>query len=108
MGLVLGRQVGEPFAGKQTYLDLLGIEIERKFLAAMDPSDPYDSSGITVQDRVNELARKRETIKDVGGDGGIWVHQTLSEQDQIGFFDRMKVSGELEALRWARTRQTKP
>jgi hypothetical protein len=108
MGLTLGRQVSEPFAGKPTCLDLLGIEIEKKFLAAMDPASPYGSSGITVQDRVNELARKRETIKDVGGDAGIWVNQALSEQDQISFFDRMKVSGELEALRWARTRQTKP
>jgi hypothetical protein len=108
MGLALGRQVSEPFAGKQTCLDLLGIEIEGRFLAAMDPSSPYDSSEIAVQDRINELARKRKTIKDVVGDGGIWVNQALSEQDQISFFDRMRVSGELEALRWARNKPGQP
>lgn len=108
MGLALGRQVGEPAAGKPACLDLLGIEIERKFLAAMDPASPYDSSGTTVKGRLDELARKRESIKEVGGDGGIWVNQALSEQDQIGFFERMKTSGELEALRWARSRQPKP
>ena len=108
MGLTLGRQVGEPSSGKPTCLDLLGIEIERKFLAAMDPASPYDSSGTTVKGQLDELARKRETIKEVIGDGGIWVNQALSEQDQIGFFERMKASGELEALRWARSRQPKP
>ena len=108
MGLALGRQIGEPSAGKPTCLDLLGIEIERKFLASMDPASSCDSSGITVKDRINELARKRETIKAVGGDGGIWVNQALSEQDQVGFFERMKVSGELEALRWARSKQGNP
>ena len=108
MGLALGRQVGEPAAGKPTCLDLLGIEIERKFLAAMDPASPYANAGITVKDRLDELARQREIIKEVGGDGGIWVNQALSEQDQIGFFERMKVSGELEALRWARNKQGNP
>ena len=108
MGLTLGRQVGEPSSGKPTCLDLLGMEIERKFVAAMDPASPYDSSGTTVKGRLDELARKRETIKEVGGDGGIWVNQALSEQDQLAFFERMKVSGELEALRWARNKQGKP
>jgi len=108
MGLTLGRQVGEPSSGKPTCLDLLGVEIERKFLAAMDPTSPYDSSGTTVKGRLDELARKRETIKEVRGDGGIWVNQALSEQDQLGFFERMKVSGELAALRWARNKQGNP
>jgi hypothetical protein len=108
MGLTLGRQVGEPSGGKPTCVDLLGIEIERKMLAGMDPAGPCDSSGVTVEDRLNELARQREIITEVGGDVGYWVPQVLSEKDQISFFDRMRASGELEALRWARSRQAKP
>ena len=108
MGVALGRQVGEPSGGKPTCVDLLGIEIERRMLSGMDPASPCDSSGLTVQDRLNELARLRELITEVGGDVGYWVPQVLSEQDQISFFDRMKAAGELEALRWAQTRRAKP
>jgi hypothetical protein len=108
MGVALGRQVGEPSGGKPTCVDLLGIEIERRMLAGMDPASPCDSSGATVSDRLNELARLCMLITEVGGDVGYWVPQALSEQDQISFFDRLRASGELEALRWARSRQAKP
>ena len=33
------------------------------------------------------------------------ILETLSEQDLASFFDRMKLFGESEALRWARNKQ---
>ncbi len=112
MGVHLGRQVGEP-AG-QHYLngDLVGVAIERQFLEGMDPASRYDNAGTSVQDRLDELARRREMYTEFQGPvdaSRSWgsateLMESLSEQDRISFFDRIKVSGEIEALRWARNR----
>ena len=112
MGLNLGRQVGEPSGQNYLISDLVGLAIERQILERMDPASPYDNAGQTVKDRLEELARRRETYQESQGpvDGsGRWssateVMESLSEQGRISFFDRIKVSGELEALRWARNR----
>jgi hypothetical protein len=112
MGVALGRQVAEPSGSNYLIHDLVGLGIERQILERMDPGSPYDTVGRTVQDRLGELAQRREEIRELQGavdPDGRWdslagVLQSLSEQDLISFFDRIKVSGELEALRWARTR----
>jgi len=116
MGLTLGQRVAEPSGQNYLIHDLVGLAIERQILERMDPASPYDSAGHTVQDRLSELAQRREVIRELQGavdPSGKWdslagVLQTLSEQDLISFFDRVKVSGELEAMRWVRSRQAKP
>ena len=112
MGVNLGRQVGEPSGQNYLISDLVGLAIERQILERMDPAGPYDNAGHTVKDRLEELARRREMYKEFQGPvdaSGRWsspteVMESLSEQDRVSFFDRIKVSGEIEALRWARNR----
>jgi hypothetical protein len=112
MGVALGRQVAEPSGSNYLVHDLVGLGIERQILERMDPGSPYDTAGLTVQDRLNALAQRREEIRELQGavdPDGHWdsltgVLQSLSEPDLISFFDRIKVSGEFEALRWARSR----
>jgi tetratricopeptide (TPR) repeat protein len=112
MGVNLGRQVGEPSGQNYLIGDLVGLAIERQILERMDPANPYDNAGTTVKDRLEELARRREMYREFQGpvdDSGRWssasdVMEALSEQDRISFFDRVKILGEIEALRWARNR----
>ncbi len=112
IGVTLGRQVGEPSGQNYLIGDLVGLAIERQILERMDSASPYDNAGQTVKDRLDELARRRETYKQFQGpmdSSGRWssatdVMESLSERDRISFFDRIKVIGELEALRWARNR----
>lgn len=107
MGVDLGRQVSESTGQTTLIQDLVGIAIERNLLNTLDPASPYNSDGQTVKNRLDELARRRQTIKDIaGGDNVLETLRVLPEQDQLAFFDRMKTSGELEALRWAKNRQT--
>jgi hypothetical protein len=78
----------------------------------MDPGGPYDTTGRTVQERFSELAQRREDIRELQGPvepDGRWdslagALQSLSEPELVSFFDRLKVFGEMEALRWARAR----
>ena len=112
MGVTLGRQVAEPSGQNYLINDLVGLAIERQILERMDPAGPYDNAGATVKDRLDELARRRELFKELQGPvdaNGRWSSATeviagLSEPDRIRYLDRIKVSGEVEALRWARSR----
>ena len=65
----------------------------------MQPTDLLGDSGITVQDRIAELAKTREGFKGFTQqfDG---IMKTLPDSDVISYFDRTKTFGELEAMRW--------
>jgi hypothetical protein len=109
MGAALGRRLDEPGPQISAIQDLVGIAIERNVLGAMNPASPYDDAGHTVKDRIEELTRQRQTIKDtLAGNDVLALLRAMPEPDQIAFIDRMKASGEVEAVRWARTRQGKP
>jgi hypothetical protein len=110
MGASLGRRISEATGQGLPTLShsTIGMALERRMLEALDPASPYGSSGQAVQGRLDELAQAREALDEVRHNGGYEMLQSLSEQDQLAFFDRMKASGELEALRWAQTRHAKP
>lgn len=107
MGAALGRRVAEPSGQDSLIRNLAGIAIEVKNLGAMEPATPYDGDGRTVKDRLEELAQQRQAIKAIATGGSDSVLQSLSEQDQLSYFDRVRASGELAALRWVQTRQAK-
>ena len=106
LGLNLARQVGEQSTPNCLIDNLVGIAIERQILEQMDPASPYDASA-SVQDRLDALARQRQTLKDMGADS-VGFMSGMSEPDLITYFDRLKVSGELEAIRWAINRRKQP
>ena len=109
-GVIMGRQVADQ--SPQPFLtgDMMGPAIENAALAGvgdgrpgLDPTSPYDDAGRTVKDRIDELNQRtaiQKTLKTQAQD----LLQGLSEQDLISFFDRKKVLGEMEALRWAQNR----
>ena len=111
MGLNLAQRVGEPSGSHFLVSDLVGLNIESHLLESLDPARPYDDAGHTVKDRLNELTQRREEIKRLGEPstwlGGerrdvlVALWEEMPPQDLISFFDRVKVSGEREALRWA-------
>jgi hypothetical protein len=111
MGLDLAQRVGEPSGSHFLVSDLVGLKIESHLLESLDPARPYDDAGHTVKDRLDTLAQRREEIKRLGEPstwlGGerrdvlVALWEEMPPQDLIRFFDRVKVSGEREALRWA-------
>ena len=111
MGLNLAQQVGEPSGSHYLINELVGVNIESQILESIEPGSLYDSAGLTAKDRLEELARTREEIKRLG-DPSTWMGgerrdvllalwEQMPPQDLTSFYDRVKVSGEREALRWA-------
>lgn len=79
---------------------LVGIAIERKVLATLDPNSTYDGSGRTVQNRIDELAQNRKNLNaNVGPLENLLP--TMTPADQSAYFDRMKIYGEESAMKWA-------
>ncbi len=77
----------------------MGISLERTALGKMDPTAPYGSSGHTVQDRLNLLARQRESLDELNRQLEPLLPK-LSDQDWIIYKDRWRIFGEEAVLRW--------
>jgi hypothetical protein len=118
MGFNLAQQVGEPSGSHYLINELVGVNIESQILGSLEPGSLYDNAGRTVKDRLDELARSREEIQRLG-DPSTWMGgerrdvlvalwEQMPPQDLISFYDRVKVSGEREALRWALDKLGKP
>lgn len=95
----LGRQLDEPSPNEPLSSQLIGISIERSALGVMDPSAQYDSTGQTVQQRLELLAQRKEDIHVLTQQADpIW--QSLSDQQWADYHAQLASSGEELALHW--------
>src|SRR5439155_13818935 len=102
MGISLGQRLDEP--GSLTIIQsLVGIALQRIVFNAMDPNSPYGDTGQTVQNQIDALAQRREAIRALAQQVET-VLPTMSDQDLISYFDRLKVCGEQAAIGWAASR----
>jgi hypothetical protein len=77
----------------------VGISIERVALQAMDPASLFDTSGLTVQGRLNQLTSRIDEIRSSAQQTDpLW--KTLNDQDWVNYEGQMSANGEEAALRW--------
>ena len=93
MGINLGRQAQD---GQFVIDGLVGASIEKKFLGLLDPA--------TRQARLAEMDARQKSFQDMASSVS-W--ENLDSAEAVAYFDRQKLYGELEALRWLRERQRK-
>jgi len=93
MGINLGRQAQD---GHFVIDGLVGASIEKKFLGLLDPA--------TRQARLAEMDARQKSLQDMASSVS-W--ENLDDAEAVAYFDRQKLYGELEALRWLRERQRK-
>jgi RNA polymerase sigma factor (sigma-70 family) len=95
----LGRRYSDASAGEMVIAQLVGINVERTALGAMDPNGAYGDNGQTVQDRLNQLAQQRAAFRELAQQADpLW--QTMSDQDWISYHNRSAAFGEEAAMRW--------
>lgn len=103
MGIDLGQRVQQSLGGRILINDLVGVSIEQRFLKTLDPSWVLADSGLTVEQRLEQLAARRDLVKrSVQGTDPLATNVTPEMLAQ--FLDRQKVLGELAALQWLRGR----
>ena len=95
----LGQRYVNPSPGEMLIAQNIGIRVERAALEAMDPTSPYGTEGLTVQDRINQLAQQRADMKALSTQADQLL-QTISDQDWISYQNRSATFGEEAAMRW--------
>ncbi len=105
--LQMAANIGQQFDGSppEYFLlsQLVGMAVERGALTTMDPNSPYGDTGQTIQDRLNQIAQQRATLRELGQQADPLL-QTMSDQDWVSYTDRRMLFGEEAAMRWLVTR----
>ncbi len=78
---------------------LLGASIERQSLRAMDPNQPFDASGRSVAERLDELTRERAAAQALAQQFEV-AQPSMSPQDWLSYSDRVRTFGEKAAMQW--------
>jgi hypothetical protein len=95
LGQRFGGYPGEPLIDR-----LVGMAIERDALTTMDPNSAYGTSGQTVQDRLNQLDKSRESFKALAQqENGLF--ERMSDKDVVSYWDRWRAFGYEPTMRWA-------
>jgi len=97
MTATLGQRYGP---GDCAISHLVGVAIERNALGAMASTSPYGDTGQTVQDRLDQLAQLKTTVKSLFEQGEPLL-EGMSDRDWISYIDRDKAYGEEAAMKWA-------
>lgn len=103
MGLTLAHRLSGPQGGKCIIDQLVGIAIESQFLKPLDPASAPEFVGKPVQIRLEELAQQKVDMKKLAPLASGYL-PGASEAELISYFDRVKLQGEMEALRWLQTK----
>jgi RNA polymerase sigma factor (sigma-70 family) len=99
MAANIGKCYASSSPGEPEISQLVGMYIEQKALQAMPPDSPYDSSGQTVQDALNELTQEKGTLVQLNQQAGPLLSE-LSDQDWVMYKNHWIMFGEQNALQW--------
>ena len=95
----LGQRLSNPSGGETLLHQTVGIGIERAALQAMDPESSFDTAGLTVQGRLNQLTSRIDEIRLFAQQSDpLW--KTLNDQGWVNYEGQLAASGEEAALRW--------
>ena len=104
----LGMQLGDQLRRTSGFIDqLVGIAIEKKILAQLDPAASYDFLGRPVSQVLTELDQQRQNtrqalqIRDQ-------IRPTLNENELNNYWDREKLYGEMYAIQWLQSKYHQP
>ena len=96
MGVRLGTQIQQQSGHGPLIEEVVGIAIERRSLARIDPNAILEASGQTVAMRLKELEQRSAMIKELVAIDP----STLKEGEVCDYLERAKLYGEEYALRW--------
>jgi hypothetical protein len=95
----LGQRLSDPSAGETLLRQTVGICIERAALQAMDPASSFDTAGLTVQGRLDQLTSRIDEIRLFANQADpLW--KTLNDQGWVNYEGQLAANGEEAALRW--------
>jgi hypothetical protein len=108
MTIALANRLSNGESGKFLINQLVGIATEAIGLQNLNQSTSYEFlGGKTPAERTDELKQERASIKELTK-GLHPVFSAMSEAERVSYWERVKIYGELEAMRWLQQQHSSP
>ena len=102
LGLGLTARFSNGDSGKFLISQLVGMGAEAIVLDSLDKNTSYDFlGGQTPAQRLAELKQERASFSELSKNFGA-IYNAMNEDQMAGYWERQKIYGELDALRWLR------
>jgi len=108
MGMGLANRLTSGEGGRFMISHLVGIATENIALKPLDQNTSYDFlGGKTPSQRLDENKQQKAVFRELSVSFGA-VYPTLTEVERASYAERVKIYGELEAMRWLKAKQGPP
>jgi RNA polymerase sigma factor (sigma-70 family) len=107
IGLALASHTSGMQDGGNLLGQMVGVKIEERVLSQLDPNQTYPFMSTSSGERLAALHSREQAIRADSQFIGQWIPQA-PEQEQVSYFDRLKLYGESAAIQWLRNRSTTP
>lgn len=97
----LGLALGQKQQSESPFLidNLVGMATEKRFLSKMPSAMVIGANGQTASARLTAIQTRKEEMQSIVGSVEPLL-SSLNENEAVAYFDRLKLYGEPEALRW--------
>lgn len=103
MGLSIAGHLNGVQDGGNLLGQIVGVKVEQRILGQLDPNQRYAFLAGTVPERLTALDSREQSIRQDSQFVGQWIPRA-SEQEQVSYFDRLKLYGESAAIDWLKNR----
>jgi lipopolysaccharide export system protein LptA len=99
-GMNLGNQLSSGDSGKYFANQIEGVLIGNVVLQQLDPNTSYDFlNGETSSQALQEREQQRKSLSQLAKSVDA-VFPEMTEEEENSYFDRSKIYGEVDAMRW--------
>jgi hypothetical protein len=100
MGMLLGSQLNSGTSGNYIINQLVGMAVEEKMFDQLDPNTSYDFlGGETPDQRLQELRQQKAMLSQLDKSFEA-IAPGLTDAEKVSFQERVKIYGEVTAMRW--------
>ena len=100
MGLSFADQIRSGDSGKLIITQLVGNAVEAVALSQLDQNTSYDFlGGQTPAQVLQQFKEQKASLKELTQNFGA-IYPNLSPEEMAGFSERMKIYGQIDAMRW--------
>jgi hypothetical protein len=100
MGMLLGSQLNSGASGNYIINQLVGMAVEEKMFDQLDPNTSYDFlGGETPDQRLQELRQQKSMLSQLDKSFEA-IAPGLTDAEKVSFQERVKIYGEVTAMRW--------
>lgn len=107
LGMQLGQRLSTSGGARFLVAELTGLAIEAQVLKSLPADGQYDFVPGGIPQYLEQMNQHRAGLKESASHFEDWMRQA-NDSEIMAFFDRMKLFGEADALRWMETRRGNP